>query len=115
MARSLGEIVMEWRSPFDEAMAESGSPAVFTLDHNGRLGVDEARTRETWCRVGGPDVREACHCLFTDKATGFVQYVFVTSPAFYRDHPRATTERFDSYSDALAALSALGPLPVRKA
>ena len=56
--------MMEWRSPFDETMAESGPAAVFTLDHCGRLGVDEARTRETWCRVGGPDVRQVCHCLF---------------------------------------------------
>lgn len=113
MAWPLGAVVIEWRSPFDEALAQSGTPAVFTLDHTGRLGLDEARTRETWCRVGGPDVREACHCLFTDNATGFVQYVFVTSPAFYREHPRATTERFPSYSEAIDALKVLGPLPVR--
>ena len=106
--------MMEWRSPFDETMATEGPPAVFTLDHSGRLGVDEARTRETWCRVGGTDLREPCHCLFTDIETGFVQYVFVTSPAFFRDHPRATTQRFPSAAEALDALRAIGPVPVRR-
>ena len=106
--------MMEWRSPFDETMAAEGPPAIFTLDHSGRLGLDEARTRETWCRVGGPDTREPCHCLFTDRATGFVQYVFVTSPAFFRDHPRAVTERFSSATEALTALQMIGPVPVRR-
>ena len=103
---------MEWRSPFDRALAELGPPAVFTLDHSGRLGMDEARTRESWCRIGDLGHREACHCLFTDTATGFVQYVFVTAPSLYRDHPRASTARYSTAAEALAAIEALGPVPV---
>ena len=103
----------EWRSPFDEVMATQGPPAVFTLDHTGRLGIDEARTRETWCRVGGPDGREDCHCLFRDRATGFVQYVLVTSVNFYTEHPRADTVRYSSAEEALAALERLGPMPIQ--
>ena len=103
---------MEWRSPFDRVLAELGPPAVFTLDHSGRLGMDEARTRESWCRVGDVGPREACHCLFTDTATGFVQYVFVTAPTLYRHHPRASTVRYATAAEAFAVLEALGPVPV---
>ena len=105
----------EWRSPFDEVMAETGPPAVFTLDHGGRLGIDEARTRETWCRVGGPNDREVCHCLFRDRATGFVQYVLVTASNFYLDHPRADTVRYSSAKEALSALAQFGPMPIQSA
>ena len=105
----------EWRSPFDEVMAESGPPAVFTMDHGGRLGIDEARTRETWCRVGGPDGREECHCLFRDRATGFVQYVLVTAVNFYEAHPRADTVRYATEEEALSALAKLGPMPIQSA
>jgi hypothetical protein len=105
---------MEWRSPFDEALAVSGPPAVFTLDHQGRLGLDEARSRESWCRVGDPGELERCHCLFTDQATGFVQYVLVTSVRLFTEHPRAATQRFSSEEEAMEALAALGPIPVRR-
>jgi hypothetical protein len=104
---------MDWRSPFDEEMATNGPPAVFTVDAKGRLGVDEARTRETWCRVGGMPERGECHCLFMDTATGWVQYVLVTSEDLCRDHPRASIEHFESEQQALDALAALGPLPSR--
>ena len=103
---------MDWRSPFDRELAERGPPAVFTVDAWGRLGVDEARTRETWCRLGVSPTLMPCHCLFTDRATGWVQYVLVTAEAFCRDHPRADIERFESEEAALAALSSLGPLPI---
>ncbi len=105
---------MDWRSPFDQALAECGPPAVFTVDAWGRLGVDEARTRETWCRVGESPQRSPCHCLFTDQATGWVQYVLVTAEAFCRNHPRADIQRFESEEAALRALDGLGSLPVRK-
>jgi len=103
---------VEWRSPFDRALAEFGPPAVFTLDHAGRLGLDEARTRESWCRIGDLGPREACHCLFTDTATGFVQYVFVTASSLYRRHPRASTARYPTAEDAFAVIDALGPIPL---
>ena len=113
MAWSVGESVVDWRSPFDREMALRGPPAIFTVDAKGRLGIDEARTRETWCRVGGQPRREVCHCLFTDRATGWVQYVLATSEDFCRDHPRADIERFESEEAALNSLAALGPLPTR--
>jgi len=104
---------MNWRSPFDEEMALRGPPAIFTVDAKGRLGVDEARTRETWCRVGVQPRRSECHCLFTDRATGWVQYVLVTSEDLCSDHPRADIEHFESEAAALDALAALGRLSVR--
>ena len=103
---------MEWRSEFDRVLAMQGPPAVFTLDHTGRLGVDEARTRESWCRVGEVGGLEPCHCLFTDRATGFVQYVLVTAVALFEAHPRASVVRYESEAAALAALGALGPIPL---
>ena len=105
---------MEWRSDFDRVLASSGPPAVFTLDHSGRLGLDEARTRESWCRVGDVGVLEPCHCLFTDRATGFVQYVFVTATALFEDHPRASVIRYASAGAALTALESIGPVPVAR-
>ena len=105
---------MDWRSPFDREMAMRGPPAIFTVDAKGRLGVDEARTRETWCRVGVEPERAECHCLFTDRETGWVQYVLVTSEDFCRDHPRALIQRFETEAAAFEALAALGPLPTRK-
>lgn len=105
---------MEWRSDFDRVLATQGPPAVFTLDHAGRLGVDEARTRESWCRVGEVGGVEACHCLFTDRATGFAQYVLVTAVALFEEHPRALVVRYESAAEALSALDAIGPVPVAR-
>ena len=58
---------------------------------------------------------EVCHCLYRDRATGFVQYVLVTSPALYADHPRADVRRFPDQASASAALAALGRPPLLRA
>ena len=80
------------------------------MDSEGELGLDLFRTRDGWSRMP-PDQcppRELCHCLYRDRATGFVQYVLSTSPALYADHPRADVRRYPSQQAALEALSRLG-------
>jgi hypothetical protein len=114
MAWAVGEVMITWRSNFDEFMADQGPPAVFTLDHRDRLGIDEARTREAWTRLGQGGAHEWCHCLFEDKATGWHQYALVTSAYLCEDHPRAFIHRFDSMGEALEKLSAMGSVPIRE-
>jgi hypothetical protein len=46
--------------------------------------------------------------LYRDRATGFVQYILVTSPALYAAHPRADVRRYPSQPDALESLSRIG-------
>lgn len=104
--------MIDIRSEFDAAMLESGPPAVFTVDAKGQLGLDEWRTREHYGRIAGELVREVCHCLYRDRATGFVQYVVVTSPQLCATHPRQDVTRYDDQGSALAALSALGNPPI---
>ena len=106
--------MISWRSNFDEEMASHGPPAVFTLDHRDRLGLDEARTREAWTRVGSGGVHLCCHCLFEDKETGWHQYVLVTSALLCASHPRAIIHRFDDAEAALGALNAMGSVPIRR-
>ncbi len=101
-----------WRSPFDEALASDGPPAIFTLDHKGRLGLDEARTREAWTRLEGVGPHEQIHCLFEDKATGWHQYVLVTARSLCTDHPRARIHVFASAEEALASLATMGGVAV---
>jgi hypothetical protein len=100
-----------WRSLFDEAMAAHGPPAIFCLDHKGRLGLDEARSRESWSRLGCGGEFEHCHCVFEDRATGWHQYVLATSALLCGGHPRAAVHRFETMEQALAFLSGLGPIP----
>ena len=105
--------MISWRSPFDEVLARRGPPAVFTLDHKGRLGMDEARTRESWTRVERIGELVLCHCLFEDIATGWHQYVLVTAEALCTDHPRARVHHFPSAEAALDALASMGGVAIR--
>lgn len=107
--------MISWRSPFDEVLASEGPPAVFTLDHKGRLGMDEARTRESWTRLETIGELIPCHCLFEDRATGWHQYVLVTAEALCSNHPRARVHRYPSAEAALAALEAMGGVTIRRA
>ena len=107
--------MITWRSPFDEVLANAGPPAVFTLDHKGRLGVDEARPRESWTRIGDIGDLVPCHCLFEDRATGWHQYVLVTAEALCTDHPRAKVHRFPSAEAALSTLETMGGVAIRRA
>jgi hypothetical protein len=103
----------ETRSEFDAILMRSGPPAVFSIDGKGRLGLDEMRTREHYNRVDPPVPFEPCHCLYRDHATGFVQYLLVTSAALCATHPRADIHRFDDAESAMAVLSELGDPPIR--
>jgi hypothetical protein len=110
---------MEMRSAFDMALVEAGPPAVFTIDAKGQLGLDEWRTREHYGRIDGPLSRALCHCLYRDRATGFVQYVLVSSPQLCAVHPRQDISRYPDQQTALEVLQGLGnpplspqPLPV---
>ena len=99
---------------FDAQLANDGPPAVFTVNADHELRLHPDRTRDAWQRVDDAVVPtvESCHCLYRDRATGWVQYVLVTSPALCAQHPRADIWRYDSPAAALAALSGLGAAPV---
>ncbi len=102
-----------FRDTFDAVQAEHGPPAMFTVDAEGEIQVDLVRTRDGWQRLDVVPEYGVCHCLFRDRATGFVQYILVTSPQLCADHPRADITRFPDQPAALAALSALGRPPLQ--
>jgi hypothetical protein len=105
---------LEFADRFDEILAREGPAAVFTRTPDNQLKLDVFRTRDAWqrARTDSPAL-EPCHCLYTDKATRFVQYVLVTSPELCWNEPRAKVERYASAAEAFAALAALGVPPVR--
>ncbi len=98
---------------FDAILAREGPAAVFTRTPDGDLKLDVFRTRDAWqrARTETPD-REPCHCLFRDRATGWVQYVLVTSPELCWNEPRADVTRYASADEALRALEEIGRPPV---
>lgn len=106
---------------FDRHLAEAGPPALFVLNAKDELRIAPDRTRDAWQRLpaapgGGvrPPPYQVCHCLLRDRATGWVQYVLATAWELVQDHPRAEVERYPDQASALAALAALGPLPLRR-
>ena len=103
-----------FRDAFDATQAAEGPPAVFTVDAEGEIKVDLDRTRDGWQRLAERPTYGVCHCLFRDRATGFVQYVLMTSPDFCTDHPRADITRYPDQPAALAALAALGRPPIQR-
>ena len=105
---------LSFRDPFDAIQAASGPPAVFTVDADGELKMDLMRTRDGWQRLDAVPDYGVCHCLFRDRATGFVQYVLVTSPQLCSDHPRADITRYPDQSTALSVLAALGSPPIQR-
>ena len=105
---------LPFRDSFDALQAESGPPSVFTVDADGELWMDLTRTRDGWQRLETAPTYGVCHCLFRDRATGFVQYVLVTSPQLCREHPRADITRYPDQPAALAALAALGSPPIQR-
>jgi hypothetical protein len=106
---------LEFADRFDEILAREGPAAVFTRTPDSQLKLDLFRTRDAWqrARTDTPAL-EPCHCLYTDRATRFVQYVLVTSPELCWNEPRADVERYASAEKALAALAAIGTPPVRR-
>jgi hypothetical protein len=106
---------VEFADRFDEILAREGPAAVFTRTPDGDLKLDVFRTRDAWQRARSETpLREECHCLYTDRATGWVQYVLVTSPELCWNEPRADVARYASAEEALAALAAIGVPPVRR-
>ena len=97
---------------FDQVLATSGTPAVFTIDAGGELRLSPGRTRDAWDQLSDTVRPGWCHCLYRDRATGWVQYLLVTSPDLCRDHPRADIVRFADQASALAALDSLGRPPL---
>ena len=104
--------VLPFADPFDRALARTGPPGLFTLDPKGQLRLAATRSRDQTKRATAPLHHEPCHCLFRDTATGWVQYILVTSPALCDTHPRAEIRRFSDQPSALSALRSLGTLPV---
>lgn len=99
---------------FDAAVAASDAPALFTLDHHGRLRLDADRTRDALSRLTEIPCREPALYLLRDRATGWVQLVLSSAPALAEGQPRADATRYPDASSALLALGALGPLPVSR-
>jgi len=99
-------------SPFDEALAQGGPPAVFLLDRDRRLRFQPEWTRDAWGRHPEASEHEAAWFVVRDCGSGFVQAVFVTSPVLLQGHPRVQARRVQSESHALQALAELGAPPI---
>ena len=104
----------DFGSELDRRLAHSGFACVFTCDGDGELRLADDRSREVHARVAPPHAVGWCHCLFRDRATGYVQYLLVTSPDLCETHPRADIARFATQLEALQVLDALGPVPIHR-
>ena len=98
---------------FDRFQAQSAVPAVFTLSHEGELGLDVPRTRdfykEALNRLGG-ELQWTCewqHCVLVDNATRWPQYALVTGKELVGAHPRFCIEVLPSYQSACERVSEL--------
>jgi hypothetical protein len=105
---------IEVRTAFDRDMLEHGPPAVFTVDAKGRIGLDEWRTREHYSRLELTPSRAPVHCVYRDRATGFAQYVLLTSPDLCASHPRQDITVYPDQGSALAAVASLGDPPISR-
>ena len=103
---------MQFATAFDEALAQSGPPAVFLPDREGLLRFDADWTRDCWERVEGPMAAGWTWVLLRDRATRFVNLLLVTAPALLAAHPRADVRAYTSFDEAAAALAAFGRPPL---
>lgn len=103
---------MQFCSEFDAALAEAGPAAVFLPDRNGDLRFEPSWTRDAWGRAPGPHEHGRVWLLARDRASGFVQLVFVTSPTLLAEHPRLDLRAFSDEASARAALEAVGVPPI---
>ena len=90
---------------FDRILAETGPPAVFTINQEGVLQLDPMRTRDFRKQNSPPFHHEACHCVLVDHATGWPQYALITSPGLC-SNPRAEVKRFPDEAAALGEVAA---------
>mgnify|MGYP000273884797 CR=1 FL=1 len=102
----------DFGSEFDRRLAQQGAGALFTCDADGELRLADDRTRELHDLVPEPHTLQWRHCLYRDRATGYVQYILVTSPELCATHPRADIAHYDSQQQAFAVLDSLGVPPV---
>ena len=101
----------DFGSELDRRLAHGSTGVVFTQDADGELRLADDRSREAHALNPEPHQRQWCHCLYRDRATGFVQYLLVTSPDLCAAHPRADIARFATQLEAFAVLDSLGVPP----
>ena len=110
-----GRIVdMEFIDVFDEQLAKVGPPAIFTLNHDGRLQFDLFRSRDISRQNPNASVLQWCHCVYIDNSTQWPQYILATSPQLCLKHERARIEILDSYKEALCRVEVLKELCYQK-
>lgn len=104
---------MVFNGEFDLIQAQASVPAVFTLSHDGELGLDVPRTRdfykEALMRFGKEPqwTHEWQHCVLVDNATRWPQYALVTGKELVGIHPRFCIEVLPSYDIACDRVVAL--------
>lgn len=104
---------LAFSSTYEAAVYERGVPALFTANARGELRLDVVRTNDAWGRLHPREPeRRPGHCLLRDRATGWVQYVLVSSVDLVAEHPRMDLVVFETQAEALAVLRSLGDLPV---
>ena len=106
---------MEFIDTFDEHLAKTGPPAIFTLNHEGRIQFDLFRSRDISRQNPGAQLMEWCHCVYIDQSTQWPQYVLATSPQLCVRHERARIEILDSYEQALKRVCELKVICYSKA
>ena len=88
---------MEFIDIFDERLAKSGPPAIFTLNHEGRLQFDLFRSRDISRQNPNASELHWCHCVYIDHKTQWPQYILATSPQLCVQHERARIEILKTY------------------
>ena len=95
---------MEFIDPFDQALAETGIPGIFTFNHEMVLQFDLIRTRDFRRQNPGPYQRTWVHCVLVDRETSWPQYVLATAPELVRIHERAEIFIYETSAEALLAV-----------
>jgi len=103
---------VEYASPFDEALAQQGPPAVFLPDRHGKWRLHGEWTRSALNRDPGPHAFGWTWTLLRDHHSGFVVLALVTSPTLVASHPRMDVRVYPSLAEAEAARAALGVPPL---
>ena len=101
-------------SPFDDALAEQGPPAVFLLDREGDWRFAPNWTRDAWNGTGEGGLHHARWVLARDRDSGFVQMLLCTGTLLLREHPRHDLRHYETEAAARAARAAYGSPPVSR-